>query len=263
MGWLDGKVAYISGGSSGIGKAVAERFVAEGAKVCVLGTSEQKLAQLQQELGENAATVQGDVRIYADHERAVRVACETFGKLDIFVGNAGVFDGHVRLADVPPENLEEAFDQMFHINVKGYLYGAKAAIPELRKSHGNIVFTLSEASFYSGGGGTLYTGSKHACLGILKRLAFELAPEIRVNAVAPGGTTSQVQVIAPLREFSRSPGSAEVRNELIRKGNPLQIAAEPGDHAAAYVLLASDQSKAITGVVIQSDGGVGVRGKNF
>lgn len=263
MGWLHGKVAYVAGGSSGIGRAVVERFIQEGAKVCVLGTSQSKLEQLKAELGDDVVVYQGDVRKYEDNENAVRLACETFGKLDIFVGNAGVFDGHVHLSEVSPERLEEAFDEIFHINVKGMLYGAKASIPELKKTRGNMVLTLSESSFYAGGGGSLYTASKHAVHGIVKRLAHELAPDIRVNGVAPGGTTSLVKVIEPLREYSRSPQSAEVREELIRKGNPLNIAATPEDHAAAYLLLASDQSKAITGIVIKSDGGVGVRGKGF
>lgn len=256
---LSGKVAIVTGGTSGIGAAVTRGFIEEGAKVCVIGRSQQKMENLKAEFGENILTFQGDVREYAAHEEAVNLTVSKFGKLDVLVSNAGVFDGFVSLERLPANNLDEAFDSIFHINVKGGLYAAKAAQQELKKTKGNIIFTTSNAGFYPNGGGPIYTASKHAIIGLIRELAYELAPDIRVNGVSPGGTLTDLTPIPSLQESVKKM-DPEVRKQLIESRNPLQIAQEADDHNGAYVLLASDSSKAITGTVIESDGGLGVRG---
>ena len=192
MGWLEGKVALITGGGSGIGRALIERFLDEGARIGVLERSGEKVKDLQEQFGNQVVVVQGDVTLLEDNERAV---AETvgFGKIDTFIGNAGIFDYFVTLLDLPKENLDKSFDELFGVNVKGPLYGAKAVLPELIKTQGNIVFTVSNAGFYPAGGGPLYTASKHAVIGLIRELAYELSPKIRVNGVAPGGTLTDLR----------------------------------------------------------------------
>lgn len=256
---LKDKVVLITGGASGIGEAVTRRFIQEGAKVGIIGRSKEKLVKMKEEFGENIVTCQGDVSKYEDNEQAVQATVEKFGKLDVFIGNAGVFDGFAKFADVTPEALSEAYDFLLNINLKGSFFGVKAALEELQKSNGNIIFSVSGASFYPDGGGVWYTASKHAQVGLMRQLAFELAPNIRVNAVAPGGTLTELTVIPPLHSFVKIVDN-ETKAKSIKKRNPLQLAQMPEDHVGAYVLLASDQAKAITGEVISSDGGLSVRG---
>ncbi|MFF2455602.1 SDR family NAD(P)-dependent oxidoreductase [Peribacillus simplex] len=253
---LKDKVVLITGGASGIGEAVTRRFIQEGAKVSIIGRSIDTLAKMKEEFGENILTYQGDVSKYEDN---VQATVEQFGKLDVFVANAGVFDGFAKFADVTPEALSEAYDFLLNINVKGSFFGAKAALEELKKTNGNIIFTVSGASFYPDGGGVWYTASKHAQIGLMRQLAFELSPSIRVNAVAPGGTLTALTVIPPLRPFVKIVDN-DTKASSIKKRNILQLAQMPEDHVAAYVLLASDESRAITGEIISSDGGLSVRG---
>jgi len=141
---------------------------------------------------------------------------------------------------------------------QGYLLGAKAALPELRKTRGTMVFTLSTSSFYVGGG-PLYVASKHGALGMMRQLANELAPEIRVNGVAPSGTATSLRTAPALAggNGAADRDAANIRG-LQRSSNILGLTVTPEDHAAAYVLLASSQSRAITGSVINTDAGRGV-----
>jgi 2,3-dihydroxy-2,3-dihydrophenylpropionate dehydrogenase len=260
-GWLDGKVAIVTGGASGIGRAVVERFIQEGAKVCIYDLDAEKLEQLSRSLPREATvTVQGDVTRLEDNRRGVEAAVAAFGKLDVFVGNAGVFDGSVPLDKLPDEEIGQAFDEIFHVNVKGYLLGAKAALPELLKTSGNIIFTVSSAAFYPNGGGPIYTASKHAVVGLIQELAYELAPRVRVNGVAPGGTVTNLRVAASLRSLAPPPLEAQAREARSRSRNPLRLAMHAEDHVGAYTLLASDQSRAMTGEILHSDGGLGARG---
>ncbi|WP_096203159.1 3-(cis-5,6-dihydroxycyclohexa-1,3-dien-1-yl)propanoate dehydrogenase [Bacillus sp. FJAT-45350] len=259
MSKLDEKVAIVTGGASGIGKAITKRFIDEGTRVCVFDLSEEGLNELKEEFGDSILTFRGDVTSYSDHKEAISKTVEIFGKLDIFVSNAGVFDGFVSLEGLPESRIDEAFSMIFDINVKGGLLGAKAACAELKKTGGTIIFTVSNSGFYPNGGGPLYTASKHAIVGLIKELAYELAPEIRVNGVSPGGTITNLSAIPPLKDCVQQL-DPETRKRLISARNPLQIAQTPEDHMGAYVLLASNESKAITGTVIESDGGLGVRG---
>jgi NAD(P)-dependent dehydrogenase (short-subunit alcohol dehydrogenase family) len=258
-GALQGKVVIVTGGASGIGEAITKRFVLEGAKVSIINRSEEKLERMKKELGENIFTFQGDVSNYDDNVQAVEATVERFGKLDVFVSNAGVFDGFVSLEQLPEEHIEEVFSTIFNINVKGGLFGAKAAYKELKKTRGNIIYTLSNSAFYPNGGGPVYTASKHALVGIVRQLAYELAPDIRVNGVSPGGTNTSISAIPALQKYVKQLDEA-TRNKFIRSRNPLQLVQDSEDHMGAYVLLASEASRAMTGTIIESDGGLGVRG---
>ena len=143
MGWLDGQVALVTGGGSGIGRAVVGRFIAEGARVGVLDRVSGRAEELRSEFGSAVAAVTGDVSQLADNKHAVAETVGAFGRLDVFVGNAGVFDGFVPLTDFPEETLPAACDELFGVNVKGCILGAKAVLPELMKTGGSMVFTAS------------------------------------------------------------------------------------------------------------------------
>lgn len=258
-GWLEGKVALVTGGAGGIGRAIVERFVAEGARVGVFDLSEDGLGEIKGRLGDRVVTHTGDVRSFRENVEGIRTTVEAFGRLDVFVGNAAVFDCFLSLEELPEEVVDDAFREVFETNVKGYLLGAKAALPELKKTSGTLLFTVSNSGFYTNGAGPLYTASKHAVVGLVRQLAFELAPEVRVNGVAPGGTLTTIGAAPSLKPICPQV-DLETRRKRIESRTPLNIAMAPEDHVGAYLLLASDQSKAMTGAIINSDGGVGVRG---
>src|SRR5699024_9146070 len=123
--------------------------------------------------GTNILTVQCDVTNYKDLEHAVEETVKRFEKIDILVSNAGVFDGFVTLEQLSLDEIDDPFDTLFNINVKGGLLSVRACLPYLKKSKGNVIFTLSNAAFYPNGGGPIYTATKHALLGIVRELAFE------------------------------------------------------------------------------------------
>ena len=138
--------------------------------------------------GDRVACVIGDVRDWQDNVAAVEMAVTRFGALDVLVPNAGVYDFSDPFESIAGEELATRYRALFDVNVLGYLLATRAALEALRASRGSIIYTLSSSSFFAGGGGALYVSSKHALVGTVKQLAYELAPEIRVNAVAPGGT---------------------------------------------------------------------------
>ena len=161
---LEGQVALLTGGATGIGAAVVARYLEEGAKVGVLVRDADQADMVRMRHGKGIVVVEGDVRNYSDNQNAVAATVATFGKLDVFVGNVGIWDYMTPLADMDPDKLSETLDEIFGVNVKGYFFGARAAIPELRKTKGSIIFTASTSSFYTGGGGTPYVASKHRSL---------------------------------------------------------------------------------------------------
>jgi NAD(P)-dependent dehydrogenase (short-subunit alcohol dehydrogenase family) len=256
MGWFDGQVALVTGGGSGIGRAVVARFIEEGGRVGVMERVVARAEQLRDEFGDKVIGSAGDVAQLADNKRAVAETVRAFGRLDVFVGNAGIFDVYASVADLPEEQLSRAYDELFGVNVKGLIFGARAALPELRKTEGSMVFTASVAGLNSGGGGALYTASKHAVVGLIRELAVELAPEIRVNGVAPGGTMTDLRGLTSLGNDDRSQFAAPGMAERLRAGNPLRMALEPADLAGAYLFLSSrTNARGITGTIVTVDAG--------
>jgi NAD(P)-dependent dehydrogenase (short-subunit alcohol dehydrogenase family) len=246
----------VTGGGSGIGRAVVERYVEEGARVAVMDRAAGRAEALKARYGDKVTVISGDVSRLDDNQRAVSETVAAFGKLDIFVGNAGVLDGFIRLADLPEERLAAACDELFAINVKGCILGAKAGMGELAKSNGSMIFTASGAGFTSAGGGVIYTASKHAVVGIIRQLAVELGPQIRVNGVAPGGTMTDLRSVAALSLDDRSQFSLPGSRDRIAAGNPLHMALEPEDLAGTYVFLASRaNARGITGTIVGVDAG--------
>ena len=149
-------------------------------------SSPRRSRSCRADLGDDVVVTQGDVTQLRDNHAAVSATVERFGRLDVLVGNAGIYDSPLHFADLTDEQVQAGFDQVLGVNVKGYVFGAKAAIPELLATRGRMVFTSSSSSFMAGGGGVFYTTSKHAITGLVRQLAYELAPTVRVNAVAPG-----------------------------------------------------------------------------
>lgn len=265
-GWLEGYVALVTGGGSGIGRAVAERFLTEGASVTVLGRDHDKLKQVVEASADPSRmhAVRADVRDSAQLHAAVAGTVERFGKLDTLVANAGVWDFQRQLTRLTGDELDTAFDELFSINVKGYLLAAEAAWRELIKTRGSIVMTLSNASFYVNGGGPVYTASKHACLGLMRELAYELAPKVRVNGVACGAMNTDLRGPEALSLQDRSIGASFAKKRPDTPPPPIPLhdsSTDPRDFTGSYVLLASrEQSGPITGQAISVDGGIGVRG---
>ncbi|MGC9542197.1 3-(cis-5,6-dihydroxycyclohexa-1,3-dien-1-yl)propanoate dehydrogenase [Streptomyces sp. UG1] len=265
-GWLDGNAALITGGGTGIGRAVAERFLAEGASVTIMGRRKEQLDEVAAVASDPSRvhTVAGDVRDTESLHAAVAETVDRFGKLDTLVANAGVWDYQRQLTRLSGAELGTAFDEIFSINVKGYVLAAEAAWRELVKTRGSIVMTLSNASFYVNGGGPLYTASKHACLGLMRELAYELAPKVRVNGVACGGMNTDLRGPEGLGLADRSISASFAKKGPDTPPPPIPLhdsSTDPRDFTGSYVLLASRaQSGPITGHAINADGGIGVRG---
>ena len=268
-GWLEGDVAFITGAGSGIGRAVALRFLAEGAAgVAVLGRDPAKLATTVDaagELSDRILPIVGDVRSSQDLESAVTATVERFGALDILVPNAGIWDFNRSVTKTTGDEIAALYDELFDINVKGYLLTVSAAWKQLVASQGNIVMTLSNAAFYAAGGGAVYTAAKHAARGLVVQLAYELAPKVRVNGVAIGGLRTDLRgpQSAGMAERSIEQSFAKRdRQETSNSWIPLHDAStDPADSTGPYVLLASRQNASIvTGAILNADGGIGVRG---
>lgn len=256
MGSLDGQVALVTGGGSGIGLAVVARFIEEGARVGIMERATDRIGALQARFGAAAVATLGDAGELGDNQRAVAATVSAFGKLDVFVGNAGIFDVYAKLADLPEAELKRAYNELFRVNVGGCIFGARAAVPELRKTSGSMIFTASVAGLNSGGGGALYTASKHAVVGLIRELAVELAPDIRVNGVAPGGTMTDLRGLSALGNDDRSQFADPAIEERLRAGNPLRLALQPEDLGGAYVFLASRRdARGVTGSILTVDAG--------
>ncbi|HEX5303527.1 MAG TPA: 3-(cis-5,6-dihydroxycyclohexa-1,3-dien-1-yl)propanoate dehydrogenase [Streptosporangiaceae bacterium] len=259
MGWLDGKRALVAGAGSGIGRAVLGAFQEEGARIAAMELDNHKAERLAVELP-GCVVSPGDATTSTDARAAVRKTVEAFGGLDVLVNCVGIFDFYRGLADIPADQLDPAFDEMFAVNVKSQLVTVQAALPELRKARGSVVLTVSTSGFYPGRGGILYVASKFAVRGCVIALAHELAPGVRVNGVAPGGTLG-TELTGPrsMGLDAQVLGTTAGREEDLRRRTPLQVALSGQDHAGSYVFLASDRARGITGTVVHSDGGAGVR----
>lgn len=258
-GWLEGKRSLVVGAGSGIGRAVVDAFRGEGAKVAVLERDSGKCEKLRRELPD-APVVEGDAITRDANDRAVAAAVDALGGLDTLVNCVGIFDFYRGIGDIDADDLDAAFDEMFRTNVLSHLHAVKAALPALQAQAGaSIVLTESTSSYQPGRGGALYVSSKFAVRGLVSALAHELAPGVRVNGVAPGGTLhTDLRGLASLGldgvRLDDSPGRAR---DLAAR-TPLNVALTGEDHAWSYVFLASDRSRGITGETVRPDGGFGL-----
>lgn len=257
-GVLDGRYCLVTGGGSGIGRAVVEAYLAAGARVTVLERSAERCAELRRDHGVAVTVLEGDATDVAALGDAVTRAGDGVGDagLDHLTCCVGVFDYYASLREVDPQRLAAAAQEIWRTNVLSALLAVNVAYPGLRSRHGSVTLTLSESAFRAGGGGVLYGSSKWALRGVIAHLANDLAPEVRVNGVAPGGTSgTRLGGLAALDQQSRADGVAG-RDDRIRAGNRLRVVAQPSDHAGAYLYLAdATASRVCTGVVIRTDGG--------
>jgi phthalate 3,4-cis-dihydrodiol dehydrogenase len=260
-GWLEGRRALVIGAGSGIGRAIVDAFLAEGARVAILERDPDKCEALSM-AHPDVTTAVGDATARTPNDLAVAAAVEAFGGLDILVNCVGVFDFYRSIEDLDADDLDDAFDEIFRVNVKSHLHSVKAALPALHRSENAVILlTESTSAYYPGRGGVLYVASKFAVRGMVTALAHDLAPGIRVNGVAPGGTLgTDLRGMASLGSADRSMSDTPDRAAEVAARVPLRVALSGEDHAWSYVFLASDRARGITGGVVHSDGGMSVAG---
>jgi NAD(P)-dependent dehydrogenase (short-subunit alcohol dehydrogenase family) len=238
--------ALVTGGGSGIGRAVALAYRAEGARVTIIDRS------APEDLPQDIQVVIGEVTDPGAVDEAVSRAASRTDGLDLLTACAGVFDYYTRVTELGSEELHRSFDEIFGINVYGTLLAVTRAAPELRRARGAVTLTLSTAAYQMGGGGPLYASSKAALRGLVTHLATELAPRVRVNGVAPGGTGgTRLGGLAALGQ-DQTADQVPGRDERIKDGTLLGVLPMPDDHAAAYLYLA--KARVVTGTVIISGG---------
>ena len=244
---LNGKVALITGGSSGIGLATAKRFVAEGAKVVVTGRNREALDRTVAGLGSDAAAAIGDVTEPAALDEAVATAIRTFGRLDVVFANAGV-SGGTPLGGTEPG----VFRRIVDINLMGPFLTVQAALPQLGEGAA-IVLNGSVHAVLGVPGSSAYAASKAGIRAMARNLAAELAPRgIRVNAVVPGATRTPIW-----SDRAPTPEAFEQLEAAFARSVPLSRRfAEPEDIASAVLFLASDEARYVTATEIVVDGGM-------
>ncbi len=259
---LAGRVVCISGGGSGLGRAIVTRFVAEGARVAVLEKSPEKAADLVRELGTDVELLVGDATSPQAAQSLVELCVKRFGHLDVAIGNVGVWDFGTSIDELPErELLEAAFHEVFTLNVATHLYLAHASKGHVRNANGAIIFTASSAGMHPGGGGPLYTASKHALVGLVRQLAYELAPHVRVNAVAPGGMRTDLRGPSALGLHTRAINETPLAG-IYSRVSPMGVLPDASQYVDWYVALASaTEATTMTGAVIEADGGERIRGR--
>jgi NAD(P)-dependent dehydrogenase (short-subunit alcohol dehydrogenase family) len=242
---LTGKVAVVTGGSSGIGLATAERFVAEGAYVFITGRRQSELDAAVRQIGKNVTAVQGDVSNLADLDRLYEIVKQQQGRVDILFANAGGGE-FAPLGSI----TEEHFDKIFNINVKGLLFSVQKALP-LFTDGGSIILNASIVSIKGMEAFSVYSATKAAVRSFARSWTVDLkARKIRVNTLSPGpietpGLGGLAKTEAELKQ---------VKTNLIN-AIPMGRIGTPDEIAKAAVFLASDDSSFITGIELFVDGG--------
>jgi NAD(P)-dependent dehydrogenase (short-subunit alcohol dehydrogenase family) len=245
MGKLDGKIALITGGNSGIGLATAKRFVQEGAYVFITGRTQAKLDQAVKQVGSNVTGVQGDVAKLADLDRLFAQIKQEKGRLDIVFANAGIAK-YAQLGSIE----EEIYDSIFDGNVKGMLFTVQKALP-LLPDGASIILNASVVGTKGLPSNSVYSATKAAVRSFARTFTTDLkARHIRVNAISPGPIDTE-----GLRELLGSSPAGQDRLKSINATVPLGRLGLPDEIAKAAVFLASDDSSYVTGIELFVDGG--------
>jgi NAD(P)-dependent dehydrogenase (short-subunit alcohol dehydrogenase family) len=241
---LADKIAVVTGASTGIGRAIATRFVAEGAYVFITGRRQAELDAAVNEIGSNVEGIRTDSADLADLDALYQTIQQRKGRIDVLVANAG---GGV--AGPLAEVTEEAFDKTFGTNVKGVLFTVQKALPLLAKD-ASVILTGSTTSLRPGPGLGVYSATKAAVRNLARSWIIELgASGVRVNVLSPGPTnTPGLLGLAPV-------GQEQALLDAQAAGVPLGRVADPAEIANAAVFLASDQSSFVNGVEFFVDGG--------
>jgi meso-butanediol dehydrogenase / (S,S)-butanediol dehydrogenase / diacetyl reductase len=253
---LEGKVALITGGGTGIGTAIAERFVSEGAKICITGRRKELLDKVARGLPKGSVAVcPGDVTDYDDVKSMVEAALKLCGRLDVVVNNAGIDPGGT-VTDLDPE----LWRKVIEINLTGPFLVMKASIPHLIKAGGGSIINVSSL----GGlrclpGMPAYCTSKAALIMLTKQAALDYGPfKVRCNAVCPGATRTAMleEALTPLTEVLRT--DVDGVFACISSNVPLRRVASPDEISGICSFLASDDSLFMTGSVLLIDGGASI-----
>lgn len=251
MGRLEGKVAIITGGNSGVGATTAELFAKEGAKVVITARREPQLEEIAQRIranGGEVTVVRCDVSKVEEVEAMVNKAVETYGRIDILVNNAGVLEAGLK----PIESCtDEDFEWVMSINTKGCLYCTRAVVKEMMKNNAGSIINLDSVAGAFGTGGASYVASKAAVIGLTKHTAVRFTGTgIRCNSVNPS------TIVTPMT-MSTDPKSLDqaMMGQMNKHMNLSVTPCMPIDIANILLFLASDESRAITGQVIVSDFG--------
>lgn len=248
---LEGKVAVITGAGSGMGRAMANLFAAEGATVVAAEWNQTTLDEVVAEVGEAGGTVvgvQGNVAVQGDCERIIDTAVEKFGRLDVLCNNAGVMDLNAGAAELD----NATWERVIGINLNGPMYLSRKAIPAMKANGGgSIINTASVAGVGGGAAGAAYTASKHGLVGLTRNTAFRYAQEgVRCNAIVAGGV--ETNIVASIDVTKMDPaGSARYQTWYAAMPGMLKAV----DIANLALFLASDESRLINGAIIPADAG--------
>jgi len=246
VGKLEGKVALVTGGNSGIGLATAKAFVNEGAFVFITGRREAELAAAVEEIGGHVAAVQGDVSNRGDLDRLFEQIKKEKGRLDIVFANAGVAK-YAPLGDI----TDEFYDAIFDVNVKGVLFTVQKALP-LMPDGASIILNASIVASKGFSANSVYSATKAAVRSFARTWTTDLkARRIRVNAVSPGSIDTP-----GLNDLLASSETGQQRAKMIASAVPLGRFGAPSEIAKAVVFLASDDSSYITAAELFVDGGL-------
>ena len=254
---LVGKVGLITGAGSGIGAAIAKRFIADGAKICITGRRQEKLAEVAKTLPKEAVHIcSGDVTKPDDVERMVGSALQISGKIDVLVNNAAIDPGGATIVDLDPELWHQVID----INLTGPMYLMKTTIPYMVKAgRGSIINIASLGGLRCLPGMPAYCTSKAGLIMLTKQVALDFGPaNIRCNVVCPGGTRTEMleQSLAPLKEVLKT--DLDGVFDCISSMVPLGRTADPEEISGICSYLASDDSTFMTGSVLLLDGGAAI-----